>query len=129
MIVLIGLSINPIINAQYSFKVIDSIPKEIRWMETDAMQNLYLVEDEHSILKYSADAQLLYRFNVNDLGSITSINVQNPFYILVYYSDYNTLIVLDRTLSEVRRQDLTDLGIEQIQVIGMASDNNIWIFY
>lgn len=109
-------------------QVTDSIAIHAKWIATDKMQHLYVIKNDHTIHKYDAQGQLLYQFNENSLGAISSIDVQNPFYILVYYNDYTTVIILDRTLSEVRRQDLADLDIYQVQAIGMASDNNIWLF-
>lgn len=113
---------------KYTIAPLDTIHKETRWIEVDKMQHLYLIEEEHGLSKYSSSGELLYQFNENNLGEISALDVQNPFYILVYYNDYATLVLLDRTLSEIRRQDLTDLGIDQIKAIAMASDNNIWLF-
>ncbi|WP_156039766.1 hypothetical protein [Aureispira sp. CCB-QB1] len=112
----------------YTFKELKSIPKTSRWMEVDKMKQLYLVENAHTLLKYSPEGELLYQFNENSLGEISYIDVSNPFRILVYYNDYATVIFLDRTLSEIQRHDLSDLDIPEVRALGTASDNNIWIF-
>jgi hypothetical protein len=108
--------------------IVDTIPVAARWIVTDKMQHLFVVKNDHTLLKYDAKGELLYKYNENSLGEISSVDVQNPFFILVYYNDYTTVVILDRTLSEVRRQDLADLNIDQVQAIGIASDNNIWLF-
>jgi hypothetical protein len=108
--------------------IVDTIPVAARWIVTDKMQHLFVVKNDHTLLKYDAKGELLYEYNENSLGEISSVDVQNPFFILVYYNDYTTVVILDRTLSEVRRQDLADLNIDQVQAIGIASDNNIWLF-
>lgn len=108
--------------------IVDTIPIHSRWIVTDKMQHLFLIKNDHTLLKYDAKGKLLYEYNENSLGAISSVDVQNPFFILVYYNDYTTVVILDRTLSEVRRQDLADLYIDQVQAIGIASDNNIWLF-
>ncbi len=113
---------------KYNYALIDSLPKVARWIETDKMQHLYLIENEHSLYKYNKAGELLYSYHENSLGEISSVAVQNPFYILVYYNDYSTAVILDRTLSEIRRQDLSELGIDQLQAIGIASDNHTWLF-
>ncbi len=112
----------------YTFKPLKTVAKTVRWMEVDKMRHLYLIEDDHSLLKYSPEGELLYQFNENALGEISYLDVSNPFRILVYYDEYATIIFLDRTLSETRRHDLSDLDIPQVQAIGTASDNNIWLF-
>lgn len=113
---------------EYSFKKLKSIPKTSRWMEVDKMKQLYLIEDAHTVLKYSPDGDLLYQFNENSLGEISYIDVSNPFRVLVYYNDYATVLFLDRTLSEIQRHDLSDLDIPEVRALGTASDNNVWLF-
>jgi hypothetical protein len=113
---------------EYTFKELKSIPKTSRWMEVDKMKQLYLIENAHTILKYSPEGELLYQFNENSLGEVSYIDVSNPFRILVYYNDYATVLFLDRTLSEIQRHDLSDLDIPEVRALGTASDNNIWLF-
>lgn len=128
-LVVIIFSILPNLSAQeQELSIVDTIPVPSRWIVTDKMQHLFLIKNDHTLLKYDAKGKLLYEYNENSLGAISSVDVQNPFFILVYYNDYTTVVLLDRTLSEVRRQDLADLNIDQVQAIGIASDNNIWLF-
>lgn len=123
------ISVLGTVSAQdYESKLLQNIEHQTRWMEVDKMKHLYLVQDEHTILKYSADGELLFRYNENNLGQISVLDVTNSFRILVYYEDFNTVVFLDRTLSEIQRFDLSDFEIWQTQAIGLASDNNLWIF-
>lgn len=125
----IFLSFSSIAYAQdYTFKPLKTISKRTRWMEVDKMKHLYLIENDHTVLKYSPDGELLYQFNENGLGQISYIDISNPFRILLYFDDYATVIFLDRTLSEIQRHDLSELDIPQVQALGTASDNNIWVF-
>lgn len=129
LLFLLLFSCSSIVSAQeYSFKEIKSIPKVSRWMEVDKMKQLYLIEGNHTLLKYSPDGDLLYQFNENSLGEISYIDVSNPFRILVYYNDYATVLFLDRTLSEIQRHNLSDLDIPEVRALGTASDNNVWVF-
>lgn len=112
----------------YNFKPLPSIHKTARWMEVDKMKNLYLILDDHTLLKYSPIGELLSQFNENTLGAITYVDISNPFRILVYYKDFTTVVFLDRTLSETRRHDLSNFDIPQVQALGTASDNNMWLF-
>lgn len=120
--------INSTYAQNYSFTPINTISKAARWIEVDKMNHLYLIENDHTLIKYNANGDLLYQFNENGLGQISHVDVTNPFRILVYYDDYATVILLDRTLSEIQRHDLSDLDIPQVQALSTASDNNIWIF-
>lgn len=113
---------------EYTFKALKSIPKTSRWIEVDKMKQLYLIEDAHTLLKYSSGGDLLYQFNENSLGEISYVDASNPFRVLVYYNDYATVLFLDRTLSEIQRHDLSNLDIPEVRALGTASDNNTWLF-
>ncbi len=65
----------------------------------------------------------------SSLGVPDVTDVTNPFAILLYYADYGTVVVLDRTLNEISRLELFDLDdIDQPTVIARATDNGIWLF-
>lgn len=113
---------------QYDFKTVATIQQTARWMEVDKMQQLYLLVGDNDLQKYDGKGQLLYQFNENNLGPISYVDVSNPFRILVYYDDYTTVIFLDRTLSEIQRHDLSNLDLPQVEALGTASDNNLWLF-
>jgi hypothetical protein len=114
--------------APYTFKLVAQVQQPARWMEVDKMQQLYLPVGEHDLQKYDVKGVLLSRFNENSLGPITYVDVSNPFRVLVYYDDYTTVIFLDRTLSEIQRHDLSALDLPQVEALGTASDNNLWLF-
>lgn len=113
---------------QYYFKPLQSIGQTARWIEVDKMQQLYLLIGENNLLKYDNNGNLVFQFNENNLGPISYIDVSNPFRILVYYDDYATVVFLDRTLSELQRHDLSELDLPQVEALGTASDNNLWLF-
>lgn len=113
---------------QYRFQPLQSIAQTARWMEVDKMQQLYLLVGDNSLFKYDNKGNLTFQFNENNLGPISYIDVSNPFRILVYYDDYATVVFLDRTLSELQRHDLSELDLPQVEALGTASDNNLWLF-
>lgn len=68
-------------------------------------------------------------FYDSSLGSPDYIDVTNPFQILVYYREYGTVVVLDRTLSELDRIDLfANPAIRQPGAIARSYDNGLWVF-
>ncbi|MEM9931544.1 MAG: hypothetical protein AAF840_17190, partial [Bacteroidota bacterium] len=65
----------------------------------------------------------------SSLGAPDVVDVTNPFAILLYYADYGTVVVLDRTLSEVSRTDLFSLAhLRQPVTAARATDQGIWVF-
>ena len=113
---------------EYQFKHLVTLSQKVQHLELDELQRLYLIQNDYELVLCDPKGTPLYTFNENTLGPITHIDARNPFRILVYYDDYATVVFLDRTLSELQRYDLSGLGLPQIQALGMASDNYLWIF-
>lgn len=112
----------------YTFKPVATLPGTVDYIQVDRLQRLYIVQNDYELIQCDPTGTPLYTFNENTLGPITYIDVSNPFRLLVYYDDYATVVLLDRTLSELQRYDLSGLDLPQTQAIGMASDNHLWVF-
>ena len=70
-----------------------------------------------------------YSWYDSSLGSPDYVDVTNPFQILVYYREYGTVVVLDRTLSELDRLDLfANPDLRQPGPIARSYDDGIWVF-
>lgn len=63
------------------------------------------------------------------LGNITSVDFINPLKIVVFYEDFNTLIILDNQLNEIQKLNLFDIDNTIFaSKVGMASLNQFWIY-
>lgn len=111
-----------------TLKVLATVNIESRFAEIDRMQQLYVVTDDHTVQKYDNKGVLIKTFNENRLGSLTAVDVSNPFQPLLYFEEYQTVVVLDRSLSELYRFNLNDLGYVQVDAVGISSDNQIWLY-
>ena len=109
-------------------QLIKKIDIQSRFIEIDKLQQLYIVTDDHTLQKYSPDGELLKYFNENSIGAISSIDVTNPFQPLVYFSDFQVVVVLDRSLSEIFRFNLAELNFYQFDAVGASSDNMFWLY-
>tara|TARA_B100000941_G_scaffold286298_1_gene259596 strand:- start:480 stop:1259 length:780 start_codon:yes stop_codon:yes gene_type:complete len=68
-------------------------------------------------------------FSDLSLGNISSIDLNDPMKIKIWYSDYNNLIVLDNYLNEITRINFNNiLFANNISHISTANDNNVWVF-
>ena len=95
----------------------------------DNLGNIYLLSKDNLLKKLDANGDSLAVFNdVRRYGKIWTIDVTNPLKILVFYREFTTIIVLDRFLNIVNTIDLRSLGILQAKAIGMAYDNNVWVY-
>lgn len=107
----------------------DSIDIQAEYITTDQLQNLYVLTSDNQIFKYNSRGQLLFKYNNENYGKPSSIDVSNPLRPFLYFKDYLKAIVLDRTLNEIYEYDLSIFGVEAIVSVAAPSpDNGIWLF-
>ena len=92
----------------------------------DNQNNLYTLKN--NILTKNSDSTI-YQYNNLSLGKITNVDFQNPLQIVVFYKNFNTVILLDNQLNEIKKIDFnlhtTPLIIE---AVALSSQNQIWIY-
>jgi hypothetical protein len=95
----------------------------------DNLGNIYVITRDNLLEKLDANGDSLAVFNdVRHYGKIWTIDVTNPLKILVFYREFATIVVLDRFLNMVNTIDLRKLGILEARAVGMAYDNNVWVY-
>ncbi len=94
-----------------------------------AMDNfgaLYIIQ--HNILMKRLDGKE-WQYNNFQLGKITSVDILNPLKITLFYEDFNTVIVLDNTLNEIKRTDFNIIeDFKNLAAATTANDRNLWVF-
>ena len=69
------------------------------------------------------------QFKNPQLGKITRVDLQNPLKIIVFFQDFNTVILLDNQLTETQKIDLSDNSNPLLAMgIGLASGNRLWLY-
>lgn len=95
----------------------------------DNLGNLYLLYQTEQIKKIAPNGDSVAVFNATRrYGQLYSMDVTNPLKIILYYKDFGTVVALDRLLNVRNTIDLRRLNIFQVKAVGLAYDNNIWIF-
>ncbi len=115
---------------------VDSLPQMSRFIpgnyldfQVDNLGNIYMLTPDNLLKKYSGSGDSLAVFNdVRRYGKIAYIDVSNPLKILLFYQEFGTIVTLDRFLSNISSLDLRQLGFYQVTCIGLAYDNNIWVY-
>lgn len=97
-------------------------------IKIDKLGFLYLLNDNNELLKFDEDLNLLFKYSINSLGDVATIDVSNPQKIILYFSDYQFILFLDNTLSEIKRLNLESFGYWDIQSAALSNDNLIWIY-
>lgn len=63
------------------------------------------------------------------LGKPTKIDIQNPLKIMLFYENFNTIILLDNQLSETQKINLSENEVPiMATATGIASQNRLWIY-
>jgi hypothetical protein len=114
----------------------DSLPQMSRFIsgafvdfQVDNLGNIFVLTPDNQLKKYNAAGDSLGVFNdVRRYGKIAYIDVSNPLKILLFYEEFGTIVMLDRFLNNINSLDLRQLGFYQVTCIGLAYDNNIWVY-
>lgn len=94
----------------------------------DELGYLYVISEQNELIRYDANLKKEFAYSNDRLGAISSLDVNNPLKLLLFYENYQTIIVLDNLLGEVSRYNLFDLGYNDINAVGISNDNNVWIY-
>jgi len=82
-------------------------------------QNIYIHRKSGKTIDF-ADIQL---------GNITSVDGFNPLKINVFYSDFNTVLILDNRLNEIYRINFNEMTpYRNASHISTGFDNTIWLY-
>lgn len=95
----------------------------------DPVGKEYLLLNDGALVTANPLGQNEFIFFDSSLGAPDAVDVTNPFAVLLFYADYGTIVILDRTLSEIRRLDLFRIrDMQQPTLLARATDNGIWLF-
>ena len=111
-----------------NYTLIGELEELAIFITTDNLKNVYVATLKSAIQKYNSKGKLLFTYNNENYGKPSSIDASNPLRVLVYYEEYLTVVVLDRTLTELYIYDLIDYGFNQIQVLASTPDNGLWLY-
>jgi len=102
---------------------------EIVDFTVDNLGNLYVFGKFNQLKKIGPNGDSIAVFNaIKRYGQLYSIDVTNPLKVLLYYKDFGTIVTLDRFLSIRNTLDLRRFNLFQVKAVGLAYDNNIWVF-
>jgi hypothetical protein len=97
-----------------------------RYIGTDAFDWEYTISDSE-FRKAKGDKILKYR-NLS-FGEIYKADIQNPLQIVLFYRRFNTVVLLDNQLNEIRRINFSETPQQLIvEAASLASQNRLWIY-
>ncbi len=91
----------------------------------------YFYESENILYKKNATSTLHYQ-NLS-LGKIKNVDIINPLKIVVFYENFNTVVLLDNQLNEIQKitfsnSQITDSHSILASAIGLSGQNKMWVF-
>jgi len=97
-------------------------------LRVDDFKNIYLLDDNNNLKKFDKNLNPVFDYSFLSLGEVTDLDVKNPTKLVVFFSDYQLILFLDNTLSEINRLSLEDLGFWNITSVTQSPDNHMWIY-
>jgi len=94
-----------------------------RFIGADALHSIYYIKNE---VFYKRSEEKIWSYQNVNLGKLSSVDIGNPFKIILFYRDYNTVIVLDNNLNELTGAIV--LPVANYNLVGFASENDLWLY-
>lgn len=111
-----------------SIPALMTLPVKARFFTTDKLLQVYVVTTGNEVVKFNSSGEQVFLFNNNLLGDLSHIDATNPFKLLLYYSEYLTIVTLDRTLNPTGEIRLNELNLLEVQAVGLSNDNQVWLY-
>lgn len=122
-----------------SFSVVSSQNQKLTSLKIDSIRfdgDAFLGYDSFGFY-YTIKNNVFSKINTRDtleyknisLGKITKVDLQNPLKIVLFYENFNTVIILDNQLNETQKINFSKREIPIVATaIGIASQNQLWIY-
>lgn len=125
------LSNSVVLNAQPDLRLdslflFRSLPLHAQSLYTDGKNQIYIITDKNEIVLINSIGEIVQKYSNNYLGIPQFIYFQNPLQVLLFYPDFQTLVILDRSLTELNRILLVSYGLYHLNTIGYSPDKSIW---
>ena len=114
--------------ADIPLELIEEIPLDAeRFIGADEKGGIYYIRDQ---VFYREVSGKTFTFSSPEYGDLSQVVIYNPFKILLFYKDFNTVVLLDNNLNPLSSPiDLTpESRLYNVTHVGISSQNNIWLF-
>ena len=123
-ILLIGI----LLSLQPEYKLIKKIRTGAEFISTDSFGQLYIYAN-NSLSKYDKNGKILSIFSDQSNGRISSIDVSDPYILLLFYQDLNRIVFLDDKLAPIGSPfDLDNLNFFNVSTVCKSKNFAVWIY-
>ncbi len=83
---------------------------------------------KNNVVLKKVDSAILQYQNLS-LGKITKVDILNPLKVILFYKEFNSIVVLDNQMNEIQRVDFSKLDNAIIATaVGISGQNKVWVF-
>ena len=98
------------------------------FLEYDQFGFYYSIKND-VLSKKQKDKSFSLEYKNISLGKPTKIDIQNPLKIVLFYENFNTIVLLDNQLTETKKINLSENDSPiMATATGIASQNRLWIY-
>lgn len=101
--------------------------KQLSTFAADQFGNLYLAQG-NNLKKVDDNNKTIARFSNPINGDITSVDLLDPMYPLVFFNDFNRISFLDNRLNERESTDLINLRFSDPELVCNGGNNLLFIY-
>lgn len=95
----------------------------------DNLNELYVITTGNRLIKYGVNGDSIGVYNkLTSYGSLSYVEAQNPWKVLLYYKDFSTIVMMDKYLHELGSINLRNKNLYSVEAITTSYDNHIWIY-
>jgi hypothetical protein len=88
----------------------------------------YYYSIKNNVLSKSKKSEFFEYKNIA-LGKPTKVDIQNPLKIILFYENFNSIILLDNQLAETQKINLSENEVPiMATATGIAAQNRLWIY-
>ena len=92
----------------------------------DGLNNIFYIKDNTLFKNNKTES---WQYGNTFLGKITHVDIQNPLKPVLFYENFNTIILLDNQLNETQKINFAENTTPLlVSAMGIASQNRLWIY-
>ena len=116
------------LSSHFELKIAIKLKSKAEIFTTDNFGNIYVYGNK-LLKKYDDKGKLLSTFNENISGELNSIDATDPFSLLLFYKNSNSIVFLDNKLSKIGNTiNFDQLGFYSVKAVCKSKQIAIWLF-
>jgi hypothetical protein len=127
LLIILGCKSNQLVQIPEDFSC-ELIDFPVQDFKIDVFGSFYFIKPDNSLTVYDNEFNEQFNYFNNGLGHISFIDISNPRKILLFFKDFQKVVFLDNTLSEIGRFEWNIEEAMDIKAIGSSRDNFIWLY-